>query len=78
MIDGTDIPVDPASKRQRIESIVRRPGLWRVCEGCNALVKVVCTICPFCHAYRFDGDHARVIAVARALGKKRATGFIAD
>lgn len=66
------IPVDPASKRQRLAAIKRNPKIWQVCEGCEALVRWDLGICPICHAYRFDTSADRVKAAATALGKRPA------
>ena len=65
------IPVDRRSKRQRLAQIERNPSIWQVCEGCESVVSTQANVCPRCHAYRFDGDKARVIRIARRIVRQK-------
>lgn len=47
---------DPATRRQIAELISRHPELYKVCCGCEAIVREAAAVCPQCNAYRFETE----------------------
>ena len=62
-----------AARAERAAQIVRQPGLYKVCEGCESIVVLGAVTCPNCHGYRFDADPERVRTQAGILGKRLPT-----
>jgi len=62
-----------AARAERAAQIVRQPGLYKVCEGCESIVTREATTCPNCHGYRFDDSAERVCSQAEILGKRLPT-----
>jgi len=62
-----------SARAERAAQIVRQPGLYKVCEGCESIVVREATTCPNCHGYRFDSDPERVCSQAEILGKRLPT-----
>jgi len=61
------------ARAERAAQIVRRPELYKVCEGCESIVVREAVTCPNCHGYRFDDAPARVRSQAEILGKRLPT-----
>ncbi|MDD2708941.1 MAG: hypothetical protein PHV34_13225 [Verrucomicrobiae bacterium] len=64
---------DMAERARRAARIVEKPGLFKVCEGCESIVIRDANTCPNCHGYRFDEDPQRVIEQAHILGSRPQT-----
>ena len=47
--------------------IVLSPQDYKVCEGCDSIVKQTTVICPNCHGYRYNDDIDVVISQAKHL-----------
>ena len=43
-----------------LEYILNMYYLYKVCEGCEAVLLYERAICPICKAYRFDSDRKRI------------------
>ncbi|MDZ4815275.1 MAG: hypothetical protein SGI71_03305 [Verrucomicrobiota bacterium] len=56
--------------------IIAAPGDYKVCEGCESIVKSTSLRCPSCHGYRFDDANARVIEQAAILGARDRTSVL--
>lgn len=64
---------------QRADKIIRDPGSYKICLGCESILTAEVPTCPNCHAYRFEEEHSLVIAQARRLsGKERQTVLASD
>jgi hypothetical protein len=50
--------------------IILNPGQYKICEGCDSIVKEKTRICPSCHGYRFNFDIEDVIEQAQILGAR--------
>jgi RNA polymerase subunit RPABC4/transcription elongation factor Spt4 len=50
--------------------IMAQPHLYKVCEGCDSILKQSCNICPSCKSYRFDESEPGIIEMAKNLGSK--------
>jgi hypothetical protein len=69
---------EPLNERaRRADKIVRNPGKYKICAGCESIVAGKVAICPNCHAYRFIDDENRVVAQAQELGQREARSVLA-
>lgn len=64
---------DLESRRAQAEVIIASPGDYKVCEGCESILRRTAVICPLCKGYRFDDSPDRVASQARELGSREAT-----
>ena len=62
----------------RADKIVRDPGKYKICDGCDSIVLATAATCPSCHAYRFIVDHKSVINQARELGQRERRSLVQD
>jgi len=71
---------DPAilDRAKRARRIVRNPGQYKVCMGCDSIVATKVHICPNCHSYRFEVDEQFVIAQAKALSQREQHSVVAE
>ena len=67
---------DPATRKQIAKFISEHPERYKVCCGCEAIVKEHTAVCPQCLAYRFEDDKQLVIDHARKLAKRVPTEWI--
>jgi uncharacterized paraquat-inducible protein A len=58
------------SRIQAAQTIASNPHDFKICEGCESIVREATTICPSCFAYRFEDDPIQVIAQAVVLASK--------
>ena len=58
------------SRLQIAKIITSRPEHFKVCEGCDSIVKESAPVCPSCLAYRFEDDPEKVIAQAIQLASQ--------
>ena len=49
-------------------AIIIEPWCYKVCEGCDSILREYATICPNCKSYRFDDTELSVIEMARDIG----------
>ena len=47
--------------------IMTRPSLYKVCEGCDSILRETAAICPSCKSYRFDYKELNVARKAKEL-----------
>ena len=50
--------------------IMTQPHLYKVCEGCDSILKESSSICPSCKSYRFDFEEVSVVNMAKELSTK--------
>lgn len=50
--------------------IMTQPHLYKVCEGCDSILKESSNICPNCKSYRFDCNELSVANMAKYLSTK--------
>ncbi|MDD2677736.1 MAG: hypothetical protein PHP75_09780 [Methylacidiphilaceae bacterium] len=62
-------------RAKRAAEILKAPTEYKVCEGCESIVREKAVFCPNCHGYRFDSDPARVVTQARLLGARPASSI---
>ncbi len=69
----------PLSDRaRRAEKIVAKPNDYKVCEGCESIVRQRAATCPSCHGYRFDEDPSAVAEQAKLLASREQKTVIAE
>jgi hypothetical protein len=57
-------------RAQKAAKIVAKPGDYKVCEGCESIVRGPVVTCPNCHGYRFDDNAGAVVAQATLLASR--------
>ncbi|MFV1994394.1 MAG: hypothetical protein ACC661_03065 [Verrucomicrobiales bacterium] len=63
----------------RAEKIIRDPGSYKICHGCESILTADVSACPNCHAYRFEEDWSLIVAQAKRLsGRERTTTLVGD
>ncbi len=65
-------------RSKRAMKIKNNPQAYKVCEGCESIVTRKASVCPSCHAYRFDEDERRVIDQAEILGSREQTSVLSS
>jgi hypothetical protein len=68
----------PPNRAETAAKIAANPSGYKVCEGCDSIVGHATSICPNCHAYRFDASPQRVIRQARILGSREQQSVTAE
>ena len=56
-------------RARRADKIIRDPGSYKICEGCDSIVAVKVVTCPNCHSYRFENSSDRIVDQARELAR---------
>jgi uncharacterized paraquat-inducible protein A len=59
-----------AERAARAEKIITAPQEYKICEGCDSIVKARVASCPNCHGYRFDESPESVVEHARVLASR--------
>ena len=71
-------PSQLEQRAQQAEKIVQDPSRYKVCFGCDSIVASKVTLCPNCHAYRFDVERETVVAQAKLLGSREQLSVVAS
>ncbi len=58
--------------------IAAQPKDYKVCEGCDSIVKKRVATCPNCHGYRFEDDPLLIVAQAKLLGSREQRTVLAQ
>lgn len=66
------------SRKEIAEKIAQSASDYKICEGCSSIIVVSTTICPNCHAYRFNTSEQDVITQARLLGARAQQSVTAE
>lgn len=70
---------EPNEDRARqADKIVKNPGQYKICEGCDSIVLSKAHVCPNCASYRFEEGIQQIITQARILGKRQRTTVLAS
>ena len=64
-------------RARRADKIIRDPGSYKICEGCDSIVAAKVVTCPNCHSYRFEESAERVIHQACELGRREQHSVLA-
>jgi hypothetical protein len=65
-------------RAKRADQIIREPGSYKICFGCDSIVSADVAICPNCHAYRFEEDETLIVAQAKLLGSREKQTVLAS
>jgi hypothetical protein len=47
---------DPATRRKIAELVISQPENFKVCCGCEGVIRERAAVCPQCNSYRFETD----------------------
>ncbi len=61
---------DVNDRKEKAQKIITNANAYKVCEGCDSIVTMACSLCPNCHSYRFDVNRQRVIDQATWLASR--------
>ena len=61
---------DLQKRARKAEEIIANPGEYKVCEGCDSIVRSRVASCPNCYGYRFEEDPSAVVAQAKLLASR--------
>lgn len=61
---------DLQERARRAQAIIANPSEYKVCEGCESIVRRRVANCPNCNGYRFDEDPQAVILQAKTLAAR--------
>ena len=64
-------------RAKRADKIIRDPGSYKICEGCDSIVAAKVVTCPNCHSYRFESSAERIVDQARELGRREQHSVLA-
>lgn len=59
-----------AERAARAGIIIASPQEYKICEGCESIVKIRVAACPNCHGYRFDESPEAVVEHAKILASR--------
>lgn len=69
-------PVDDEQTEERHRQaslVIEHPNRYKVCEGCESIVRKRTIFCPLCNAYRFNPDPYTIIEQAIKLAESIPT-----
>jgi hypothetical protein len=70
---------DTLSERARQAArIIQEPANYKICCGCDSILKARVAVCPNCGTYRFDDDRQDVVNQARRLGTRPRTTVVSS
>jgi hypothetical protein len=67
-----------ADRAQKAAKIIAQPGDYKVCEGCESIVRLHVVTCPNCHGYRFDEEPGAVVAQAKLLASREQRSVVEE
>lgn len=65
-------------RAQKAALIVAQPLNYKICEGCDSIVKKHVSTCPNCHGYRFESEPEVIVAQAKLLGSREQRSVVAQ
>lgn len=57
-------------RAKKAEKIIADPAAFKVCEGCDSIVRKRVASCPNCNGYRFEEETEAVVAQAKLLASR--------
>lgn len=57
-------------RARRAQEIIANPEEYKLCEGCESIVRKRAASCPNCNGYRFEEDPQAVILQAQTLASR--------
>ena len=65
-------------RARKAAKIVSQPSDYKVCEGCESIVRLHVVTCPNCHGYRFDDDAGAVVIHAKLLASREQRSVVEE
>jgi hypothetical protein len=65
-------------RAERAAKIIAQPCDYKVCEGCESIVRLHVVTCPNCHGYRFDDDSNAVVIQAKLLANREQRSVVEE
>jgi len=65
-------------RAKKAAKIIAQPSDYKVCEGCESIVRLHVVTCPNCHGYRFDEDADAVVAQAKLLASREQRSVVEE
>ena len=65
-------------RAKKAAKIIAQPSDYKVCEGCESIVRLPAVTCPNCHGYRFDDDPDAVVAQAKLLASREQRSVVEE
>ena len=69
---------DNLKRMEQALAILLQPELFKICEGCDSIVKGQTAICPNCKSYRFNDDVEEVVNQTKLLSDREQTSVTKD
>lgn len=66
----------PPDRAKQADKIVKDPGNYKICQGCDSIVLLKTHTCPNCASYRFEESTEAVIKQARLLGNRERRSVV--
>ncbi|HWB59718.1 MAG TPA: hypothetical protein VG733_09505 [Chthoniobacteraceae bacterium] len=67
-----------AERARKAARIAASPSDYKVCEGCDSIVKAHVATCPNCHGYRFDDNPKAVVFYAGVLASREQRSVVEE
>ena len=67
-----------SERMRKAEKIIAHPQDFKVCEGCDSIVKKRVATCPNCHGYRFDDNPKAVAFYAGVLASREQRSVVEE
>ncbi len=70
------VPETMTDRAKQADMIIRSPEEYKICSGCDSILKARVPICPNCATFRFEEEPSEIKAQARRLGSRLRTTVI--
>ena len=70
------ILADFPDRAKQADKIVKNPGNYKICQGCDSIVLLKTHTCPNCASYRFEEGTEAVVKQARLLGNRERRSVV--
>ena len=65
-------------RARKAAKIIAQPSDYKVCEGCESIVRLHVVTCPNCHGYRFEDDPQAVVLQAKLLASREQRSVVEE
>jgi len=65
-------------RARKAAKIIAQPSDYKVCEGCESIVRLHVVTCPNCHGYRFEDDPDAVVLQAKLLASRAQQSVVEE
>lgn len=67
-----------SDRAAKAAKIIAQPSDYKVCEGCESIVRLHVVTCPNCHGYRFDEASEAVVTQAKILASREQRSVVEE